>query len=131
MNQYALAAVLGRLLMAILFILSGVGKMAAPAATQGYIASLGLPSPLLALVIAIAVELGGGILLAIGYRTRIVSLGLVAFTVATALLFHNNLADQMQMIQFLKNLAITGGLLQIAAFGAGPLSLDGRRFVAA
>jgi putative oxidoreductase len=117
--------------MAILFILSGVGKMAAPAATQGYIASLGLPSPLLALVIAIAVELGGGILLAIGYRTRIVSLGLVAFTVATALLFHNNLADQMQMIQFLKNLAITGGLLQIAAFGAGPLSLDGRRFVAA
>ena len=112
--------------MAILFILSGIGKIAAPAATEVYIAAGGLP-PLLSLVIAIIVELGGGILLLIAYRTHLVSLIVAAFTFATAVFFHNNFADQNQMIHFLKNIAMVGGLLQVAAFGPGGYSLDARR----
>nr|WP_299507072.1 DoxX family protein [uncultured Rhizobium sp.] len=120
-------AAIGRLLLAILFIFSGFGKIIAPEATQGYIASVGLPLPLLSYLLAVVVELGGGILLAVGYRTRIVSLAIAAFTLATALVFHTDFADQNQMIHFLKNIAIAGGLLQVAAFGAGALSLDDRR----
>ncbi|MEX2693014.1 DoxX family protein [Rhizobium mongolense] len=120
-------AAVGRLLLAIMFILSGFGKIAAPEATQGYIASVGLPLPLLSYLLAIVVEVGGGILLIVGYQARIVSLVIAAFTLATALFFHNNFADQNQMIHFLKNIAIIGGLLQVAAFGAGALSLDARR----
>ena len=120
-------AFVGRLLIAALFILGGLGKLAAPEATQGYIASVGLPAPLLGLVVAVIVEAGGGLLLLVGYRTRLVSLVLAAFTLILAVLFHKNFADQNQMIHFLKNIAIVGGLLQIAAFGAGSFSLDGRR----
>lgn len=122
-------AFVGRLLIAVLFILGGIGKLAAPEATQGYIASVGLPAPLLGLAVAVAVivEAGGGLLLLVGYRARLVSLVLAAFTLILAVLFHKNFADQNQMIHFLKNIAIVGGLLQIAAFGAGSFSLDGRR----
>ena len=130
MSQSTLAAV-GRLLIALLFLLSGVGKIAAPAATQGYIAAVGLPLPLLGYLIAIVVELGGGVLLLLGYRTRLVSLIMAAFTLAAALAFHHDFADQNQMIHFLKNIAIIGGLLQVAAFGAGSLSIDARRLKAA
>ncbi len=117
----------GRLLLAVMFIFSGLGKLMAPEATQGYIASVGLPLPLLSYLLAVAVEVGGGILLVIGYQTRIVSLVIAAFTLATALIFHNDFTDQNQMIHFLKNISIVGGLLQVAAFGAGSLSLDARR----
>lgn len=117
----------GRVLLALIFILSGIGKIGAPEATQGYIASVGIPLPMLAFLAAIVTEVGGGALLLLGYRARLVSLLLAAFTVATALLFHSNLGDQNQMIHFLKNLAIAGGLLQVAAFGAGMFSLDSRR----
>ncbi|HEY8064687.1 MAG TPA: DoxX family protein [Methylosinus sp.] len=120
-------AFVGRLLIAVLFILGGLGKLAAPEATQGYIASVGLPAPLLGLVIAVVVEAGGGLLLLIGYRARLVSLVLATFTLILAAIFHKNFADQNQMIHFLKNIAIVGGLLQIVAFGAGSFSLDGRR----
>lgn len=122
----ALAAA-GRILIAALFLLSGVGKIAAPAMTQGYIASVGLPAPLLAYLIAILIEVGGGLLLIVGFQTRIVALVLAVFTVAAALAFHNNFADTNQMIHFLKDIAITGGLLQVAAFGPGSVSLDARR----
>lgn len=131
MSQTNYIAAVGRLLLAIMFIISGLGKIMAPEATQGYIASVGLPLPLLSYLLAIVVELGGGILLVVGYQTRIVSLAVAAFTLVTALVFHNNFADQNQMIHFLKNISITGGLLQVAAFGAGALSLDGRRLRAA
>ncbi|QND54649.1 DoxX family protein (plasmid) [Phyllobacterium sp. 628] len=124
-NSYIAAG--GRLLLAVIFLLSGLGKIAAPEATQGYIAAVGLPLPLLAYLVAIVVEVGGGLLLVLGYQTRIVSIVLAAFTVVTALAFHSNLADQNQMIHFLKNIAIAGGLLQVLAFGAGSLSLDARR----
>ncbi|SCX17248.1 Inner membrane protein YphA [Agrobacterium sp. DSM 25558] len=125
-NSNYLAAT-GRLLLAVMFIFSGLGKLMAPEATQGYIASVGLPLPLLSYLLAVAVEVGGGILLVIGYQTRIVSLVIAAFTLATALIFHNDFTDQNQMIHFLKNISIVGGLLQVAAFGAGSLSLDARR----
>jgi putative oxidoreductase len=123
----AYIAAAGRVLIAVLFLLSGLGKLAAPAMTLGYIASVGLPAPLLGYLIAIAVEIGGGLLLVLGLQTKLVALVMAGFAIATALAFHNNLADQNTMIHFMKNIAIAGGLLQVVAFGAGAFSLDGRR----
>ncbi|RFP08888.1 MULTISPECIES: DoxX family protein [unclassified Duganella] len=120
---------IGRVLMATIFVMSGIGKLAAPAATMGYIASSGLPLPMLALVIAIAVELGGGLLLALGIQTRLVAAGLAAFSIVTGLAFHHAVGDQNQMIHLLKNIAMAGGLLQVVAFGAGAYSFDNRRAV--
>ena len=120
------AAVLGRALISIPFFLSGIGKIAAPAVTQGYIAAAGLPLPWVGYAIAVAVEVGGGLLLLLGMRTRLTAVALAIFTVATALAFHTDFADQNQMIHFLKNLMITGGLLQVAAFGTGKFSVDAR-----
>jgi putative oxidoreductase len=126
-NYSNTSAVTGRILLATLFLLSGVGKIAAPAATQGFIASVGIPAPALAYFAATAIEVGGGLLLVLGYRTRAVAALLAVFTVMTALFFHHNFGDQNQMIHFLKNIAITGGLLQVVAFGAGAYSIDARR----
>ncbi|AZC38675.1 DoxX family protein [Pseudomonas chlororaphis] len=126
-NTNASISLIGRVLLSAIFILSGFSKVAAPAAMVGYIQSVGLPFPQLALGIAIAVELGGGLLLIAGYRTRLVALGLAVFSVATALAFHNNLGDQNQFIHFFKNIAMAGGLLQVVAYGAGRFSLDARR----
>ncbi|MBP5077095.1 DoxX family protein [Pseudomonas chlororaphis] len=126
-NTNASISLIGRVLLSAIFILSGFSKIAAPAAMVGYIQSVGLPFPQLALGIAIAVELGGGLLLIAGYRTRLVALGLAVFSVATALAFHNNLGDQNQFIHFFKNIAMAGGLLQVVAYGAGRFSLDARR----
>jgi putative oxidoreductase len=120
-------AALGRLLIAVIFLMSGLGKIAAPAMTQGYIASAGLPAPMLAYLIALVIEVGGGVLLLLGLQTRLAALVMALFSVATALSFHHDFADQNQMIHFLKNIAMAGGLLQVVAFGAGALSLDGRR----
>jgi putative oxidoreductase len=125
-KQQALVAALGRLLLAAIFLVSGLGKIANPQMTQGYIASAGLPFPLLAYLIAVAIELGGGALLVVGFQTRIVGIVMAVFTVAAALGFHHEFADQNQMAHFLKNIAITGGLLQVAAFGAGRFSIDSR-----
>jgi len=119
-------ALAGRILIAAPFLLSGVGKIAAPVATQGYIAAMGLPLPAVAYAIAIAAEVGGGLLLLLGYRARLIAAAMAVFTLATALGFHTHFADQNQMIHFMKNLMIMGGLLQVAAFGAGQFSLDAR-----
>ncbi|RVM71020.1 DoxX family protein, partial [Sinorhizobium meliloti] len=108
-------ALIGRLLLAAMFILSGFGKLGDPSGTIGYIASAGLPLPPVAYAVALAVEIGAGILLVLGYRARWVALILAAFTLASAIGFHTDFADQNQMIHFMKNLAITGGFLQIAA----------------
>jgi putative oxidoreductase len=124
-NDYA--AAFGRLMIATLFLLSGLGKIAAPAVTQAYIASTGLPLPIAGYLIAVVVEVAGGLLLAVGYRTTFVATGMAVFTLATAVFFHNNFADQNQMIHFFKNIAIAGGLFQVATFGAGSISIDGRR----
>jgi len=117
----------GRILMAAIFVMSGIGKIANPAGTLGYINAMGLPFPELALAGAIGIEVVGGLLLIAGLYTRPVALALAAFSIVTGLVFHSAIADQNQMIHLMKNLAMAGGLLQIAAFGAGSLSLDARR----
>ncbi|MGU3668252.1 DoxX family protein [Methylobacterium sp. A49B] len=122
-----LPAVTGRILMSAIFLVSGAGKLAAPAATLATIEAAGLPLPSFAYAVATLVEVVGGLLLIAGYRTRLVALILAAFAVATAVTFHTALGDQNQMFHFLKNLAMAGGLLQAAAFGAGPFSLDSRQ----
>jgi putative oxidoreductase len=119
-------AIIGRILIGVLFLLSGIGKVAAPAATQGHIAAVGLPAPVVAYFGSTSVELIGSVLLIAGYQTRIVAAALAAFALVTALFFHNNFADQNQMIHFWKNVAILGGLLQVVAFGPGRFSFDHR-----
>ena len=117
---------LGRLLIGLPFLMSGFGKLTAYGATTAYIGSVGLPLAPLGWAIAVAFEIGGGLLLLLGFRARAVAFGLAVFTLATAIFFHRNFADQNQMIHFLKNIMIVGGLLQIAHFGAGRFSLDAR-----
>jgi putative oxidoreductase len=126
-SNYSFLPLLGRVLIGVPFIMSGLGKLAAYGATVGYIAAVGLPFPPLAFATAAVVEIGGGAILLFGSRARLVGLVLALFSIATALSFHRNFADQNQMIHFLKNIMMTGGLLQIVYFGAGPLSLDARR----
>jgi len=118
---------LGRVLIALIFVMSGLGKVTAPANTIAYIQSTGAPLAPVAYAIAVIVEVAGGLALMVGFQTRLTAAALAVFTLATAILFHNNMADQNQMIHFLKNIAITGGLLQVVAFGAGAFSLDNRR----
>lgn len=121
------APAIGRLLLAAIFVISGIGKLLNPAGTIGYISAVGLPLPELGLALAVIVEIGGGLLLIAGYQTRIVALALAVFTLTAAIIFHSNFGDQNQTIHFLKNVAIVGGLLQVFAFGAGRFSLDARR----
>ena len=120
-------ALIGRILLAILFVLSGIGKVAAPSMTLAYIKAAGLPFAPLALAGSALVEIVGGTALILGYRTRLSAAVLAAFTVLAALTFHSNFGDQNQMIHFLKNVSIAGGLLQLMAFGGGRLSIDERR----
>lgn len=94
---------------------------------MGYIASVGLPFLTLGLAIAVAVEITGGLLLALGYKTRITALVLAIFSVATGLVFHNTIGDQNQFIHLMKNIATAGGLIQVVTFGAGVFSIDSRR----
>ncbi|HEY2755361.1 MAG TPA: DoxX family protein [Pseudolabrys sp.] len=117
----------GRLMIGLPFAMSGLSKLGAYSATAGMISAAGLPVPPLAFAVSVAVELGGGLLLIAGYRARYVGAALALFSLATAMSFHSNFADQNQMIHFLKNVMMAGGLLQIAAFGAGALSIDNRR----
>lgn len=124
-------ALIGRILVAYLFIPAGIGKLMGFGGTVGYITSAGLPMPEVAAVIAIVVELGLGIALLLGFKTRWTAVAMAIFTVATALFFHKYWAvpdamKMMQQINFNKNIAIAGGLLAIAAFGAGRFSIDKR-----
>jgi len=107
-----------------MFIPSGLTKITQAGPTIGYIAAAGLPSPELAFVVAIIVEVIGGLLLIVGYHIRLAAMALAAFTLAAAFGFHADFADQNQMIHFMKNIAIAGGLLQVAACGAGRFSID-------
>jgi putative oxidoreductase len=116
----------GRLLIGLPFAMSGLGKLTAFGPTTAMIAAAGLPVPPLAYVVAVALELGGGLLLITGYQARIVALALAVFSVVAGVAFHSDFADQNQMIHFLKNVMMAGGLLQITAFGAGAISFDSR-----
>lgn len=116
---------LGRLLLAAIFITAGYGKIGGYAATQGYMEAMGISGTLLPLVIF--AELGGGLAILLGLLTRYAALGLAVFSVASAVIFHSS-ADQVQQIMFMKNLAIAGGLLILVANGPGRLSLDTKLF---
>jgi len=115
----------GRILISVLFLLSGVGKIGAYAATAAYMSSAGVPGVLLPVVIA--TEILGAIAIILGWQTRVAALLLAGYSLLAALIFHTNFPNQIEMIMFLKNISIAGGFLLLAANGAGPLSLD-RRF---
>lgn len=125
-------ALLARLLLAALFLPAGISKIGGFAGTAGYIGSVGLPMPELGAAIAIAVEVLGGIALIIGLGTRWAALALAVFTLVASFFFHAYWAlpaeqQMMQQLMFMKNIGVVGGLLALAAFGAGAFSLDARR----
>lgn len=124
-------ALIGRILIAVLFIPAGFGKLTGFAGTVGYIGSAGLPLPQLGAALAIVVELGLGLALLVGFKTRIAAAVLAVFTLAASFFFHNYWAlpadkAMVQQLMFMKNVAITGGLLAFVAFGAGRFSVDRR-----
>jgi putative oxidoreductase len=125
------AALAGRVLLAVIFVLSGFNKIGGFAGTAGYMTSMGLPFASFLLVLTIAMELGGGLLLIAGWQTRWVALAFFLFLIPVTLVFHtashNPAEAQNQMIHFLKNVSIMGGMLHVVAYGAGAWSLDGRR----
>jgi putative oxidoreductase len=121
LNDAALLA--GRILLALMFVLGGWSKIGGYAGTQAYMASAGVPGFLLPLVIL--TELGAGLLVLVGYQTRLAAIALFGFTIIANLLFHTNFAQQMQMLLFMKNLAVAGGFLALFVAGAGRWSVDG------
>jgi putative oxidoreductase len=128
-NTQAAVALVGRILLAAIFIKSGFGKITGFEGTVGYIASKGLPLPQIGAIVAILVELGGGILLAVGFKARWAALAMAIFTLVAGIIFHNywavDAAQRMgQEINFWKNLSMTGGLLLAFAFGPGRYSVD-------
>jgi putative oxidoreductase len=127
LNRYGPLA--GRILIALIFIVSGYSKIGGFDSTTGYIAIKGLPLPQLVAIGAIIIELAGGILLVIGWKTRWVAAALLLFTAISALLFHNFWAmppaeAQGQMVHFMKNISMAGGLLYVVVFGSGALAAD-------
>lgn len=136
MKTSAPVVVIARVLLALLFVLAGFSKFAGLAGTAGYIASKGLPVPMVLAVLTAIIEVVGGIALIVGFQARIAALALALFTVAASFLFHNFWAmpaDQafVNQLMFMKNLAVAGGLLFVFSFGAGPASLDARRLATA
>ncbi len=134
MNKITLNALdlAGRLLLVALFLPAGIAKLTGFAGTVGYISSVGLPLPSVAAALAAVVEIGGGLALLFGFGTRLAALALAAFTLVASFFFHAYWAvpaDQafMQQLLFFKNVAVTGGLLALAAHGAGGWSVDARR----
>lgn len=122
----------GRALLAGLFLWSGVGKVFNFEGTAGYMASVGMPLVTLFLVGAIILEVGGGLALLLGWRSRLAALALIVFTIPATLIFHNFWAvtgdgHMVQVIMFMKNLSIVGGLLMVVGLGGGGLSLDNSR----
>jgi putative oxidoreductase len=128
-NLQPLGLLAGRILLALIFIIAGFGKITGFAGTAGYMASKGIPMAEVLLVPTIIIELGGGLLLAVGYKARWAALAIFLFIIPTTLIFHafwsvDPAQMQMQMIQFQKNLAIMGGMLYVVVHGAGPWSID-------
>ena len=124
-------ALVGRILLAAMFLMAGYGKIGGFAGTVGYISSVGLPAPQVLAAAAVVVELVGGALLLIGWKARWAALALAGFTVMASVLFHNYWAmpvekQMLQSIMFTKNAAVVGGLLMVAALGAGGWSVDRR-----
>ncbi|TVT57023.1 MAG: DoxX family protein [Azoarcus sp. PHD] len=128
-------SLVGRLLLAALFLPAGIGKLTGFSGTVGYISSVGLPLPEVAAALALIVEIGGGLALIAGFGTRLAALALGVFTLVASFFFHNywGVAAEQQFVQqllFFKNIAVAGGLFTLAAFGAGAWSVDARRAAA-
>ena len=123
LKQYGPLA--SRILLSAIFLLSGFSKIFDFTNQAAYVGSV-LPAPALMLIVAIVLEVGGAIFLLVGYKTRLGVTLLIIFTILATAFFHTNFADQIQMIMFMKNLAIIGGLLSIAIYGAGPISVDSK-----
>lgn len=117
---------IGRIFLSLIFLGSAATKLVDPAGTQAYMAAYGFPMTGVLLVAAIATELLGGLALLLGWKTRPAAVVLTGFLAGATLIFHTNLADQQQLLHFLKNLAILGGLFLVIGEGAGPFSLDRR-----
>ena len=113
---------LGRAMLALIFILAGLGKIQDPSGTMGYMQSMGVPGALLWPTIAL--EVLGGLAVAVGFKTRYAAFALAIFSIAAAVIFHRNFSDQMQMILFLKNIAMAGGLLLLATSARTAFSLE-------
>lgn len=126
MQQNAVLLV-ARILIAILFIMAGYGKLTALGGTAGYFGSMGLPVPMVTAIVVTAVELLGGIAILFGFFTRPAAYILALFCVATAFIGHGDFSVAGNDIHFMKNLAMAGGLLFVATFGAGALSVDAKR----
>ena len=122
-----LQLLIARILLSIIFIMAGFGKLTSVAGTGGYMASMGIPMPSLTVWLVIALELLGGLAILFGFFTRYAAWALAAFCVASGYLAHFQPEDQMQMTSFMKNLALAGGFLALAAAGAGSFSIDARR----
>jgi putative oxidoreductase len=123
---------IGRVLLALIFVISGIFKLTAWGQTAGYMASKGLPLVPVLLVLTIAIEIIGGILVMVGYQTSWSALLIFLYMVPVTLVFHNfwafqGMEAQMQLVNFLKNLSIMGGLLTVAAASPSPISVDERR----
>ncbi|MGQ0442140.1 MAG: DoxX family protein [Methylophilaceae bacterium] len=123
--MYGIIQLLGRIMLALIFILAAVGKVQDPVGTVGFMQAMGVPGILLWPTIAL--ELLGGIAIVIGYKTRLAAFTLALFCIVAAVIFHSDSSDQMQMILFLKNIAIAGGLLLLGAGGITAYSVDDRR----
>jgi putative oxidoreductase len=124
-------ALVARVLLALIFVVSGFGKITGFDGTAAYMAAKGMPMPQVMLVGAIAVEFLGGLMLVVGWKTRWAALAIFAFIIPTTIIFHNPIgapADQVQaqMINLMKNVSMMGGMLMLAAFGPGAWSLDKR-----
>lgn len=116
---------IARIFLGHIFLLAGISKITAYEGTQGYMDMMGVPGGLLPLVILL--EVAGGLAIIVGWKTKWTAIALAAFSIVSAVIFHHNLADQTQMIMFMKNIAIAGGFLLLAVHGAGAYSFDNRR----
>lgn len=120
-----ISQLVARIFLGQIFLISGLLKISGYEGTQGYMDAMGVPGMLLPLVIAL--EVLGGLAIVLGWKTKLASMILAAFTLVAAVIFHNNISDQIQMIMFMKNIAITGGLMLLMVHGAGEYSVDSRR----
>jgi len=118
------ATLIGRILLGHIFLLAGINKIGGYAATAGWMEAMGVPGVLLPLVIAL--EIGAGLALILGFQARIAAVALAGFSIVSAAIFHADFSDQMQSIMFMKNFAIAGGLLYVAALGSGAWSIDAK-----
>jgi len=119
-----ISAPLGRVLLAAMFFMAGLSKITGYAGTQGYMEAMGVPGILLPLVIAL--EVIGALAIMLGFKTRLVAFALAGFSIVSAVLFHADFSDQMQMTMFMKNISIAGGFLILVAQGSGAYALDNR-----